>query len=336
MRRARPPRRRARRAAVVLTAAAGLLVAGMTTPAHANGPEFGVTLGTNTFQQWPTRSVTLTATITSTLTGSGFTVFIVDATRGGVVAHCSTGTVCSGNTTEPTSGNDTYFAYISDSTGVPEFDPSFVVVIDWLGVFLQLNTQSGSDNQISGDTVVLNATSSRDILPSPFFLEIWDVSTGGPPALLRSCFTGTVCSTSVVQTTSSFSTHWYIATFGDDSSTYPPTRLQTTSGVTYVTWCDSEAPLSVTQGPTAANGQQTVIASSNIDLGRSDTNLEIFDEATGALLNVCQTGSTCTAAFTPAFGSGSHIVAFITATVIDTLPPIGVERSSNTFNLAQS
>lgn len=92
-----------------------------------------------------------------------------------------------------------------------------------------------------GHPVTLTATSNVDVGPTPYYLDIYDVSSG---TLLTACGYGTTCDVSTE--IDSCTSHSYRAYIGDPSSTPPPTNNQGSSNTVSVEWWG----LSLTASPT--------------------------------------------------------------------------------------
>ncbi len=137
-----------------------------------------------------------------------------------------------------------------------------------------------------GYSITLSAYANLDVGPTPYYIEIYDLSTGG---LLAVCGSGNSCSTSISE--SSPTTHSFIAYIGSYSGSNPPGTIAATSGIVYCTW------LSISLGASpqylAPGGQSTVTAYVNTDVGPTPFYIEVFDASTGANLAICASGSTC-------------------------------------------
>lgn len=186
-----------------------------------------------------------------------------------------------------------------------------------------------------GTTVTLTATTDCDITLTPYYLQIFDVTTG---TFVNGTGIGTVAKGMPTQTVAT--TQGYVAYLAADggSTSFPPTGVYEKSATIYVTW---EAPpnnYTVTlTGPAEVGygqGPATYTATVNLNVGASPYYIELFDETTGKWLRVpCLSGTTCSAQFTPSF-DGDNLVAFVSYE--DTaLPPAGTQASSNVLNTFQ-
>lgn len=187
-----------------------------------------------------------------------------------------------------------------------------------------------------GASVNLSAATSCDIGPTPYYLQIFDVTTG---TLVHPGWGGgTNWSQAVSQNVAT--THGYVAYLDSgDGSAIPTTGIYAKSATIYVTW---EAPannLTVTlTGPAEVGydqGPAWYTATTNQDLRNTPYYLEIFDETTGTELtaNPCGVGTTCSVSFTPSFG-GDNLVAFV-SDYSSALPPVETQASSNVLNTFQ-
>lgn len=271
---------------------------------------------------WPTQYSTLTATTNMNVGPTPYYLRIYDLTTGAYVATCATGTTCSISVTEPTPATDYYVAVVSyASTGYPpsgEQAASGEVGVLWHGVSLTLS--AGNTTVPVGAGSTLTATTSQDIGPSPFWTEIYDMTTGTRVAV---CGYGTTCSVTVSQAAAT--TQEYVAYLSDDSTAYLPPGIQETSPVSFVTWSNLGWRLSLS-APAYTFGSETVTANANGDVGPTPYYIEIFNE-NGTRLAVCGVGSSCSATITPGYG-GSHLVAFISG-YSTAFPPSGIVASSN-------
>jgi hypothetical protein len=182
--------------------------------------------------------------------------------------------------------------------------------------------------------VTLTVTVNCDIGPTPWWLQIFDATTGAPVASWGS---GTSFSTVVSQ--SAASTHSYIAYLDSYSTTFPPSGVIQQSATIFVTW---EAPPNNFQvslrGPAEipSGGDPGIYtAAVNQDVGPTPYWIQIFDETTGARLAACGSGTTCSASFTPST-SGDNLVAFVSDdSPTLPLPPPRTQANSAVLNTFQ-
>lgn len=285
-----------------------------------------VSLSASVTYLWPTQYSTLTATASQDVGPTAYFIYIINANTGATVATCGTGTTCSVSLTYPTPTYDDFYAIIATSSaGANQQAMSSEIPVDWQGIDLTL---AASVNTLPvGNTSTLTATSDTNISSSPFYIQIWDTTAGGAPLNAPyTCGGGTTCSVSVSQSVAT--THAFVATFAYDSTTYPPSGLQTTSATSYVTWTASGWTVSLNAPAQTINGPETITATANGDVGPTPYYIQIFDE-NGTRIASCGSGSTCSVSYTPARYPGSCFVAFV-ASYSTTLPPANIQASSNT------
>jgi hypothetical protein len=297
-----------------------------------------VTLTASSTMLWPTRYTTLTATANQDLGSTPYDLFIYDDLGNDVVCQIITATTCQVAETEPTPGYDDYFAYIApatDTNGTNAVAYSQTVAVEWEGITLTL---SASAHTVPvGTAVTLSATSNTDIGPSPFYIQIWDTTTG---TLLNTgyCGTGTVCpeagQASIVVSQSVATTHSYIATFAMNGSTYPPAELQTTSAANYVTWTGDGYQISLSAPAVVTNGPTPVTVKTNIDIGPTPYCVEVYDETTGNRIAGYGSGSAWTFDYQVGRDQTDYLVAFISACTT-TLPPGSIQASSSTVSVTE-
>jgi hypothetical protein len=281
-----------------------------------------VTLTASTNLLWPTQYSTLTATANMDVGPTPYYLRIYDQTAGVYVVTCATGATCSTSVTQPTPTTHYYVAVVSfASAGYPPSGEQAVsgqADVVWHGVSLSLAASQATVPVGAAST--LTAVTSQDIGPSPFWTEIFDVTTGTRIAV---CGYGTTCSATVSQAVAT--THEYVAYLSDNSTAYPPPGIQQTSLLSFVTWSGLGWQVSLS-APAATFGSETVTATANGDVGPTPYYIEIFDE-TGTRLATCGSGSTCSVTFTPGY-QGSNLVAFISADST-AFPPPAIVASSN-------
>lgn len=299
---------------------------------------FSVSLAESARTLWPQQDVTLTATANMDVGPTPYYIRIYGSTFGGYptppgspgyVATCGSGTTCTVSLTEPIATQQTYFAYVSDSSS--NFPPGSIQAtsapadVQWLPSSVTL---AASPTTVAvGGTSTLTATASMDVGPTPFYIEIYDTTTG---SFIVDCGSGTSCSTSVSQ--SAASTHSYaayISTFGEG---FPPPNVQATSATGYVTWSNTGWQVTLS-GPTLVSSYATYTATANMDVGPTPYDIYIIDEDNGSELAVCAGGTTCSTTFSPLSG-GSTLVAYV-ATAAQSLQLPLVQASSNTITCFQ-
>ena len=177
-------------------------------------------------------------------------------------------------------------------------------------------------------STTLSVYTPDDLSSTPYYMQIWNLSTG---ALVTSCGLGNTCSTTVSEGSSI--TLPFVATIARLATSYPPTDIQATSMVQYVTWFAGFAPYysasmsGLSQAYPPYNSVLT--ATSNADLSSTAYYIEIFDLATGVRVAYCGIGSTCSATVSHTDSLHTH-VAFISELGATLLPP-NIRASSNSM-----
>jgi hypothetical protein len=172
----------------------------------------------------------------------------------------------------------------------------------------------------------LSAMTSADVGPTPYFVQIWDLTAG---TLVATCGSGTNC---VGGTSLGVAgTHAFVATVANYGASFPPPGIQLMSETLFITWNTSAWGMSVLVKPIAGSSQVTAQASASVDVGPTPYYIEYFQETgpnTGTFLYRCGSGSTCPYTFTPT--PGAYLVAFIASAMPTVLPPSDTQTSSNT------
>jgi len=185
------------------------------------------------------------------------------------------------------------------------------------------NVAASSNTTNVGTTVTLTVTSDQDIGPTPYYLEIFDATTGGR---VVACGFGTTCSGNVSK--SAATTHAYVGYLASGlEGTNPPSGVISTSVNTFVTWNNLGYRVSV---PVQVfcfepSGSAVITATANINVGPTPYWIEIFDH-TGHRLSVCGSGSTCTGS--ASCGTVGAYYGFISSNSLS-FPPGGIQASSN-------
>ena len=289
----------------------------------ASALAYTASLSASSNNLWPKQYSLLTAVTNQDITLTPYYLSIYDATAGNYIKICGSGTTCSISVTQPTASTHTYRAYVST---YPLANPpanqqaiSDTLTVTWHGVSVKL-AASPTTTGING-TSTLTATSSLDIGPSPFYIQVYNATTG---TRLRSCPFGTTCSVSTSQSVAT--TQRFIAFVSDNSAAYYPTGIQATSNSSYVTWTANNYRVSL--GITSpSRSTRTLTAYSNVNVGPTPYYIEIFNLRTGARIAICGSGTTCTATVSLAFGR-TDFAAF-TSSNSTTLPPLNTQASSN-------
>ncbi len=284
---------------------------------------YTVSLSATSTNLWPKQYSTLTAVSNQDVGPTPYYISIYDVTAASYIKICSSGTICSISATQPTAATHTYRAYVS---GYPWVNPpanqqaiSSPITVTWRGVSVSV-TASPTTVGING-TSTLTATASADIGPSPFYIQVFDATTG---ARLKSCPFGTTCSVGTSKAVAT--THKFLAYVSDDSTAFPPTGVQAVSNASYVTWTASNYRVSL--GITApTRSTRTLTAYSNTNVGPTPYFIEVFNLRTGARIALCGSGTSCSATVSLAFGK-TDFAAFISSNST-ALPPLNTQASSN-------
>jgi hypothetical protein len=272
---------------------------------------------------WPTQYSTLTATTNMDVGPTPYYLRIYDETANAYVVTCATGTTCAVPVTQQTPATHYYVAVVSDASA--SYPPgsaqatSGAVGVVWQGVNLSL---SASPTTVPiGAATTLTATTSTNIGPSPFWTEIYDATT---QIRVGVCGSGTSCSATVSETAAT--THEFVAYLSYFSTAYPPSGIQKTSLINFVTWSNTGWRVSLS-APSASYGNVTATATANGNVGPTPYYIDIFNASTGALVAACGVGTTCSTTFSPGY-SGTSLVAFI-GYDSPAFPPAGTVAASN-------
>lgn len=173
-----------------------------------------------------------------------------------------------------------------------------------------------------GGTTTLTATSSRDVATTPFWIEIFDLTSR---TLLAACGSGTTCTTRVTVFGSAVRSYAaYISSFG---SAFPPQSIQASSSAVYVSWLS--VTLTANPAQLRPGGASLVTANASLDVGATPFYIEVFDQGSGAFLAVCGSGSSCSASVSQPVVTERSYVAFVSG-FGSALPPPDIRATSNT------
>lgn len=186
--------------------------------------------------------------------------------------------------------------------------------------YLSLNADGRSSEAVFvGATATLNAQNSYDVGPTPYYIEIFDTTTGSRVAV---CGSGTACSVGVSHSVAT--THTYVADVAGWSASYPPPSIQSASVAVTVTWA---APIILNGGQAYANGPGNFTAHTTYDVGPTPYFIEIFDVATGARVAVCGSGTSCSGSVSWQYGTHTYVADI--ASYSTSYPPPDVQAASN-------
>jgi hypothetical protein len=280
-----------------------------------------VSLGANTRWVPPGAGVTLTVYANTDVGPTPWYLEIFDQSTGGAVAICASGSSCSVSVSQSYATTHSYVGYAS-GYGTSNPPPSVQatsnsVAVTWLAVSLGVSTTV----LVPGGTTTLTAYANTDVGPSPYYIEIFDSTTGTRVAV---CGSGSSCSTNVTQSSSTIRN--YVAYIALSGTTNPPPSVQVTSNTVLVTWLG----VSLSANPTilAPGGTTTLTASASQDVGPTPYYIEIFDHTTFALLATCATGITCSTSVSQSSGTIHNFIAYI-STYGTSDPPSNTRATSN-------
>jgi hypothetical protein len=169
--------------------------------------------------------------------------------------------------------------------------------------------------------VPLQISTNEDIGPTPYYIEIYDVTAG---QLLGLCGTGTSC-TAMTAGESDGTTHEFQAVLAQYNLSYPPLGVvETASQPEWITRSSSGDTLQLSTPSAQCSTSEVVTATANIDVGPTPYYIGIFD-TNGTRLTECGGGTSCSATL----ACGDAAVAFISSWPT-TLPPQNIQTSSNT------
>jgi len=170
-------------------------------------------------------------------------------------------------------------------------------------------TASASDVAV-GTAVTVTATTSVNIGPTPWWSQIYDLSTGTRLAI---CGSGTTCSVTVAPSSPHFGR--YEAWLGAPSSTAPPPSSQGASGEVDVAFNAIDVRLSSPSSTLLSSTQFALVltATTTVDVGPTPYWIEIFNVTTGAEVGACGSGTTCTEQTVLPVGPAFTFQAFVTS-----------------------
>lgn len=172
----------------------------------------------------------------------------------------------------------------------------------------------------------LTATASTDVGPTPYYLRIYDLTTG---AYIATCASGTTCAAPVTQPAPT--THTYIAVIASPSAAYPPAGEQAISAQVAVDWHGTDLTLTASQATVPTGTTSTLTATTSQDIGPSPFWTEIFDTTTGTTIAACGYGTTCTATISQNTPTTHEYIAYLSANSTAYPPPSIQQTSAPSF-----
>ena len=196
-------------------------------------------------------------------------------------------------------------------------------------IFTTFDLSASAHYVLVGGTATLTATYSLDVGPTPYYIEIFDHTTG---ALVKECATGKTCSKAVSYNYPT--THTYAAYVSGYGTTEPPPNVQTKSNPETIVWQNQL----VLNGPQAVfnNGTATLTANASFDVGPTPYYIEIFDQTTRLLVpSACGYGTVCTVSVQIIQSCHTVFHTFIAdlAEYGTTDPPPGIVATSNPWTV---
>jgi hypothetical protein len=233
-------------------------------------------------------------------------------------------------------GLTTVLAGAASAQTAPSPKPPSLATIPGCGGAITTTTDGNPTTLPVGQTSVVTVRASRDVGPTPCFINVFDTTTN-PPVLLRTCGFGTICSVSVTK----FQPQTRVYR-GNISTSFNPNNVLpgSESNSAYVTW-NNVWSLRLTANPMPFTfGSTTLTATANRDVGPTPFFIFIFREdgpnhTAGTLLNRCAFGTSCAATDFPSLSPGTDYVAFV-APFSFGAPPLGsIVASSNIVHVTR-
>ena len=223
------------------------------------------------------QQVILTATASSTVTGTNLTIEIFDETSRTLVGACPQGSQCT-VAYAATSGLHKFTAFVTPPTTQIPNSPNALasnrVSVGWLDSTITASRAIAGQ----GQGITLTATSTIDLRQSGRWLEIYDLTAA---RRITYCSQGTVCTTTMKQTAGS--THEIVG--------YVTGKPEAVSRPVQVTWLG--VSLSATSIGPKTGGTVYLKATTNADLGATPWVVGIYDQQGHLVDHACKTGTTC-------------------------------------------
>jgi len=290
---------------------------------RALDPNWSLSLYTSDSYIGVNHSITLSAYSNQDVGPSPYWISIFNASNGALLNYCGWGYSCSASYTAYGITTQAFRAYIADYPS--SFPPSGVAAMSgfvyttWISI---TNLTASPQYLRPYQATTITVSASVDVGPTPFWLEIFDGSTGQNIAI---CASGWTCSASV--TMYGATVHYFTGYISAYGTTNAPPSVQSSTNV-YAFWMS--VTVSASAVALAPGGTTTLVATTNADVGPSPYYISIFDTTTNTRVALCGTGTRCTANYTVSGSSVRDFFAYI-GNSSASAPPSPTLVSSNNY-----
>jgi hypothetical protein len=286
-------------------------------------PNWSLSLYTSDSYIGVNHSITLSAYSNQDVGPSPYWISIFNAYSGALLNYCGYGYSCSATYAASGVTTQAFRAYVANYPS--SFPPSGVAAMSgfvyttWISITnLTASPQYIAPNQATTITV----SASVDVGPTPYWLEIFDGSTGRNVAI---CAYGRSCSASV--TLNGAAVHYFTGYISGYGTSNPPPSVQSATNV-YAFWMS--VTISASAVALAPGGTTNLVATANADVLPSPYYISIFDTTTNTRVTNCASGSVCSANYTVNGSSVRDFFAYIGGNGTSA-PPSPVLVSSNNY-----
>lgn len=285
-------------------------------------------LTSNVGELEPGQNAMLTATASSSMSGTRSAIEIFDLTTGTLVGACLQGSQCQ-VAYAAKSGAHTFAAYITPPSAKQPTEnvvTSNAATVSWLGIGLATTSASIVG---PGKPVTFIATATADVSVGGYRLGIYDQTSGTE---LTYCSRGTACSVTLTKSNAGTrSIVAYVATLpaastntsSGLSAALPPTAVLAQSAPIMATWLGVNLDADTTRPQ--LGGSVVMRATANVDVTNTPWSIGIYDQQGELVSASCKSGTTCTA--TVNLGPGA--TPFFTAVIGAARQPISNGSSSS-------
>jgi len=170
----------------------------------------------------------------------------------------------------------------------------------------------------------LTATTNQDVGPTPYYLSIYDTTSG---IFIAICASGKTCSLGVTQEKGGHRS--YLAYVSAYPRAYPPAGVQAVSWPnTYVNWYEIYSALQAVPGTLNPGENAKLTATLTRDISDSPFYMSIYDVTTRTPIAVCFFGSTCSVDVSQAAATTHRFTAYA-ADLPSAYPPTHIQSTTN-------